>query len=306
MFKQSILTIWGLVIALCLSLNAFAQVPQAFNYQAVARDIDGDPIQSQPVNIRLSILQGSPAGTIVYQESHATSTNALGLFSLRIGQGNVLEGDFAQINWINDDYFLQVEVEDNGNFQNLGTSQFLSVPYAITAQRIGDPSGSGPGVVPVGTVVAYMGTTPPEGWLLCDGSIKSRTEFSALFSVIGTSCGSPDSSGFNLPDLRGRFLRGVDGAASQDPDKDSRTAMNLGGNTGNVVGSVQEDDFESHEHNISGWGLVRRSTGGNDTVEQVDRTPGEPDTRNSPRSMPKRGGNETRPKNAYVNYIIKF
>lgn len=165
-------------------------------------------------------------------------------------------------------------------------------------------------VVPSGTVIAFAGATAPSGWLLCNGSAISRTTYSALFTAIGSAHGSGDgSTTFHLPDYRGRFLRGVDGLAGVDPDKASRTAMATGGNTGNAVGSVQGDENKPHAHfvhssdnpnnvptnstntlagGISGIGSFRYSTS--------------PAT-HSPSSTS--GGNETRPKNAAVNYIIK-
>lgn len=97
-------------------------------------------------------------------------------------------------------------------------------------------------VVPAGAVLPFAG--PPEaspaGFLPCDGSAVSRSEFADLFAEIGTAHGGGDgSTTFHLPDYRGRLLRGVDQAAGRDPESASRTAMAAGGNTGNAVGSVQ-------------------------------------------------------------------
>jgi len=95
-------------------------------------------------------------------------------------------------------------------------------------------------ICPTGTIFAFAGTTAPNGWLLCDGSAVNRTVYAQLYSVVGISSGSGDgSTTFNIPDLRGRFLRGVSGLSANDPDKTLRIAMNSGGNTGNSVGSVQ-------------------------------------------------------------------
>lgn len=158
-------------------------------------------------------------------------------------------------------------------------------------------------LVPAGTVTAFAGTSVPTGWLLCDGSAVSRTTYAALYSAIGLTHGQGDASTtFNVPDYRGRFLRGVDGGAGRDPDTASRTAMATGGNTGNNVGSVQTDQFKSHTHtatvtyttsanDIGGGGVVS----GSDTAQDVSITV----------SNSSAGGNETRPLNAYVNYIIK-
>lgn len=103
-------------------------------------------------------------------------------------------------------------------------------------------------VLPPGIVIPFGGTNVPPGWLLCDGSAVSRSIYGTLFSAIGSTWGNGDgSTTFHLPDLRGRFIRGVDGAANRDPDKTSRTAANPGGNTGNNAGSVQ-DNAHGHNH----------------------------------------------------------
>lgn len=95
-------------------------------------------------------------------------------------------------------------------------------------------------ICPTGTVFPFAGTTAPNGWLLCNGSAISRTVYSQLFAVLGSANGSGDgSTTFNIPDYRGRFLRGVTGASANDPDNSLRIAMASGGNTGNAVGSVQ-------------------------------------------------------------------
>ena len=101
---------------------------------------------------------------------------------------------------------------------------------------------------PPGTVVAFAGATAPVGWLLCDGFAVSRSQYASLYSAIGTAWGTGDGiNTFNKPDLRGVFLRGVNGARSDqfaDPG-DNRT-------TGNVVGSFQPDAFQGHWHDL--WG----------------------------------------------------
>jgi hypothetical protein len=121
-----------------LSLVVLAQTPQAFNYQAVARDNAGMPIPNKVVNIRISILQGSATGTPVYTETFNLSTNKLGLFNLQMGTGTVQSGTFANINWGSSTYFSRVEIDPAGgtNFTVLGTSPMLSVPYALYAKKV--------------------------------------------------------------------------------------------------------------------------------------------------------------------------
>jgi microcystin-dependent protein len=159
-------------------------------------------------------------------------------------------------------------------------------------------SGLAPGaIVPCGNNGALPRT------LVCNGSAVSRTVYAALFAAIGTSFGSGDgSTTFNLPDFRGRFLRGVDGTASNDPDKASRTAMNTGGNTGNSVGSVQGHAVQNHTHavwnNTGGLGSAGNQFAVANNFGQGSWATQGISAGNS--------GSDTRPVNAYVNYCIAY
>ncbi len=114
---------------------------------------------------------------------------------------------------------------------------------ALQAQPTGDPPG---------TVVAYAGPVVPSGWLFCDGSAVSRTTYAALYAAIGTSSGSGDgATTFNLPDYRGRFLRGVDADAGVDLDVTNRTYQANGGNVNGAVGSAQQGQFANHVHGVT-------------------------------------------------------
>jgi microcystin-dependent protein len=181
----------------------------------------------------------------------------------------------------------------------------------------------------VGAIIPFAGTVAPDGWLLCDGSAVSRTTYERLFGIIGTVHGQGNgSTTFHLPDLRGRFIRGTDLGASRDPNAGARTAANTGGNTGDNVGSVQDDAFQRHRHRYSIQTLTGTSTSpstfsqvsGSDTITRWRIPP----TWNNPGSsglvqplvslylMQQRNsngtprvGNETRPLNVNMNYIIK-
>jgi microcystin-dependent protein len=168
--------------------------------------------------------------------------------------------------------------------------------------------------VPAGVVIPFAGATAPSGWLLCNGSPISRTTYAALFSAIATSWGdgtknadgSPSGfSGthFNLPDLRGRFLRGLDGGIARDPDRAGRTAANTGGNTGDAVGSVQGDQYRSHAHPYNPPNYDNANNGSNGCFRLGANFIG---TTEAGASVAANGGNETRPINANVNYIIKY
>jgi hypothetical protein len=133
------------LLSIVIRLSLFAQAPQALNYQAVARNNDGSVVAGQSVRVRFSILDGSATGATVYQETHQTSTNNFGLFTLSIGKGSVGSGIFSGINWATGSKFLKVEIALGGaGFQLQGTTQLLSVPYALYAEKSGTPGPQGP------------------------------------------------------------------------------------------------------------------------------------------------------------------
>lgn len=130
------LTLLLLAFALCWDANA--QSPDRVNYQAVARDNAGNVLANQPVSFRISILEGSSGGNTVYSETHNMSTNGFGLANMQIGGGSVLSGNFATIDWGNNLHFVQIEMDETGgsNYQVMGTSQLVSVPYAFHARTV--------------------------------------------------------------------------------------------------------------------------------------------------------------------------
>ena len=129
----------------CLSL--FGQAPEKMSYQAVVLNGTNGPVVSSPVGIRISILQGSVSGSSVFVETHTPTSNANGLITLEIGAGTLVSGSFASIDWANGPYFLQTETDPLGgtNYTITGTSQLLSVPYALHAKTAESIVGGGSG-----------------------------------------------------------------------------------------------------------------------------------------------------------------
>ena len=121
----------------CVTVCKFtlAQAPHLMSYQAVIWDAAGNLVSDKAVNIKLSILQGSVTGIIVYTESHKLQTNENGLVSLMIGSGNIITGNMSAIPWEAGPYFLKTETDPTGgnNFMITGITQFVSVPYALTS-----------------------------------------------------------------------------------------------------------------------------------------------------------------------------
>lgn len=124
-----------IVLLLCYFTILFAQAPQKMSYQSVIRKTDGTLVTNTLVNIKISILQGSASGTASYVETQATTTNTNGLATIAIGGGTPVTGTFAGINWETGTYFIKTETDPTGgtNYTISGTSQLLSVPYALYA-----------------------------------------------------------------------------------------------------------------------------------------------------------------------------
>jgi uncharacterized protein (TIGR02145 family) len=116
------------------SIWIFSQTPNAFNYQAVLRDASGNIKASANVEMTISILQGSISGTVAYSETQSVTTNTYGLVTIQIGKGTAKTGSFASIDWSAGTFFVKIEVDGT----DMGTSQLLSVPYAMYAARAGN------------------------------------------------------------------------------------------------------------------------------------------------------------------------
>jgi microcystin-dependent protein len=266
---------------------------------------------------------------------------------------------------------LKIDYDPTNTFNwslTLGIINFSTVPFAFSANSLtgvvttgasnGDVlkynSAAGqwqPGTdnagtaIPVGTILPFAGGTVPSGWMLCDGSAISRTTYSTLFAIIGNAWGAGDNTTtFNVPDMRGVFMRGVDGSAGNDPSASIRTALHPGGNTGNNVGSFQGlatklptsgftiSSNGSHTHTAScsiggthshtysdyygnGYVSANYPDGTDGTLSDASRTTASAGSHSHAITVDadgihnhtlSGGDNETRPKNVYVNYIIKY
>jgi archaellin len=161
--------ILSLVAIATLSLSSFGQAPEAFKYQAVIRDGSSLILTNQAVGMQLMIRQGSAGGPAVYTETFAPTTNGYGLVNLEIGTGTTSD-DFTTIDWANDTYFMETAVDVTGgvSYMVMGTSQLMSVPYALYAKTSGSstPGPQGP-QGPAGN----DGATGPQGPAGNDGAV---------------------------------------------------------------------------------------------------------------------------------------
>ncbi len=180
-----------LIIFTILLFNSYSQVapPQAFSYSAIARDGFGNPLVNQNVGIQFSILKGSTVGPIQYQENHFITTNQFGLFNLTMGTGAVQQGVFNAINWGNDSYYLKVGLDASGgtNFQVMGTTQFLSVPYALFSGNGGNTGSTG--------ATGATGSTGETGIIGNTGATGSTGSTGATGSTGVTGVGTTGATG---------------------------------------------------------------------------------------------------------------
>ncbi|MEA3448684.1 MAG: DUF1566 domain-containing protein [Bacteroidota bacterium] len=128
--------LFTILAAVLITATLWAQSPEKMSYQAVIRDASDNLITDTQVGMQLSILQGSAGGIEVYVETQTPTTNANGLVSIEIGAGTVESGDFTAIDWTAGSYFIKTETDPAGgtNYSITGTSQLLSVPYALHAK----------------------------------------------------------------------------------------------------------------------------------------------------------------------------
>ncbi len=136
-------------IFLFLYLGVFSQAPNYINYQAIARDASGTILASSNIGVKFKILQGSPTGTVSYEETNNVTSSSSGIFTVAIGAGTAVTGSLSAIDWASGPYYIEVSIDPAGgtSYSVVGVSQLLSVPYALYAAKSGGSS-----AMPTGTV----------------------------------------------------------------------------------------------------------------------------------------------------------
>lgn len=186
--------------------------------------------------------------------------------------------------WVPAEFFNSINAEIVGAITAAGLTPSISDLTQLWQAMQAAAAGA---VSPSGVVQAYAGAAAPTGWLECNGGAVSRTVYSGLFAAIGTTYGYGDGSGtFNLPDLRGEFIRGWDHGRGEDADRD--------------LGSWQADELRSHSHTNT---TQRFENATNVQSDLLITLPG--DTSESLETSAT-GGDETRPRNVAMMYIIKI
>ena len=182
-------------LLLIATLQLFSQIPQAFNYQAVARNSSGAVIAGQNISVKFTILDGYPGGSLVYMETHSNlMTNQFGLFTTEVGKGTVVTGTFNAIVWSTGHKYLKVEFDPNNgtNFADMGTTQLLSVPYALYAVTSSNGPQGATGVTGPSGDTGLIGLTGATGATGTpgNGTVNGTLNYVAKFTPDSTTLGN--------------------------------------------------------------------------------------------------------------------
>jgi microcystin-dependent protein len=267
--KTNIIYKYGLLL---IALNvimvniASAGVPAILPIQGRLLGADGNPLADGTYQAILRIYNSSTGGVLLWQEDETFDVKN-GIFSSMLGEqvpiniADSITGLWASVQIGLGTEELQPRMKIGSVPFSFKSGKSDSSAYSVNAQmsvhavnadtskfsKQADTASYAMNGVPVGVIMPFAGNPAqiPQGWLLCDGSALSSSDYPQLYSVISTfwGNGSSDTTGtknFNLPDLRGLFLRGVDNGAGKDPDAQFRQPIQPGGNSGDIVGSFQD------------------------------------------------------------------
>jgi uncharacterized protein (TIGR02145 family) len=231
--------------------TALAQVPQGIPYQAIARNASGVAIANTVVKVRFSIRDSIATGPVRYQETHTPTTSALGLFSVNVGAGTVVSGTFSGINWGKNAKFMQVELDPAGGntFTNLGTTQMMSVPYALNSGN-GVANGTANNQIMYWNGTAWTQLNPGSNGqtlTICNGVLTWTTGGicqsnlpSLSTSAVSAVTTSTASSGGNITSDGGGSItaRGVCWSTSQNPTVTLSTKTSNGTGSGSFTSTL--------------------------------------------------------------------
>jgi len=224
--------IFTIVAAIALTASAIAQSPEKMSYQAVIRNSSDQLVANQSVGMQISIIQGSATGSVVYAETQTPTSNANGLISIEIGGGTVVSGTFSSIDWANGPYFIKTETDPTGGtgYTITGTTQLLSVPYALYAKNAGNGfSGDFNDLINIPDLSQYLTTeidssTTNELQVL---SISNDTIFLSDGGFVKLPAGTSFSGSFNdLTDIPTGLSDGDDDTQLTETEVDAYVANN--------------------------------------------------------------------------------
>ncbi|MFZ4543029.1 MAG: hypothetical protein ACOYOA_03195 [Saprospiraceae bacterium] len=207
---------------LLITAVLWAQAPEKISYQAIVRNASNALVTSTSIGMQISILQGSATDTTVYVEKQNPTTNANGLVSVEIGTGIVISGNFAEINWANGPFFIKTEIDPVGgsNYSISGTSELLSVPYALYAK-------SATNGLQDGTAAGQMMYWNGKSWVMVAPGVDNQTlSFCGGVPIWGPCPGTVTSLNCSAALNTGNLIEGISASAV------SASIPYLGGNGG--------------------------------------------------------------------------
>ncbi len=245
-FLKTIMVLGALTLYL---FPAYGQSPEKMSYQAVIRNSSDQLVTDQLVGMQISILQGSASGTAVYVEKQTPTTNANGLVSIEIGNGTIVSGSFATIDWADGPYFIKTETDPTGgtNYTITGTSQLLSVPYALHAKTAETITGGITETDPLWTASPSFGITDTNisnwdsaynwGNHTSAGYLTSFTETDPIFGAsVASGITGTDTTYWN--NKQDQLIAG--------------TNITIVGNTISATGSGSSNDFYLGQDTLGG------------------------------------------------------
>ena len=262
---KNLFTILALILTSILSIQA--QVPQGFNYQATVRNAGGELIVNQDVNFKFNIQQGAATSEAVYTETHIIATDDLGQINLTIGDGTAA-GDFSLINWSLGSYFLGIQLDTGAGYVAMGTTQLLSVPYALYAENSGSSASDLQGVIALGAaanmVVSEANLSGIE--LSTIGGDTADNSYTGISSSINGTNGTNvaangESNGINL--FRNYGFRGVASNAQNLNSGVQGIANSETGNNYAVWGIASNADDGNQNRGVMGYATSPTVTGKN-------------------------------------------
>lgn len=260
-----------LLLFLLALLKASAQAPGTFSYQCTIRNSSGQLLSNQLLGVRISILQGSETGNVIYSERHSQNSNENGLLSLQIGAGTVITGTFSEIKWENGPWFVKTETDPAGgeNFSITGVSPMHSVPFALYAESI--KSGNTPGELLYWNGNRWTGLQPGtsgQQLFYCDGipvwggcpPVLSTNNISGITATTAESGGDVTNTGSSPVNSRG-----VCWSTSPSPDINSNKTVNgagLGYFSSSLTGLLPGTQYylRAYASNASGTGYGNEIT----------------------------------------------
>ncbi len=279
--------IYSLIAGLMLTASIFAQAPQKMSYQAIIRNSTDNLVTNQSVGMQISILQGGANGFLVYVETQNPTSNINGLITLEIGTG-ITTDDFSTIDWTNGIYFIKAETDPAGgsNYTITGTSQLMSVPYALHANTADNFTGTLNETDPIfgASIASAITATDTANWNNTTDTQIDSSGIALLGYVAGTHMADTDTHidslglvalGFNA----GGIIAETDGSVTNEIQILSKTGsiVSLSNGGGNFIDAVDDNDNDpinelqtlSKTLNI----VTLSNTGGSFSVDDADADP---------------------------------